>query len=244
MPKHLQIETIETSIAILKSIALKGNSTLDSIALDISEEKEETKAYLNILEEAGFIRKINSESYRLDYAALKFADYTLHSLPAANISYKICQHIVQTTNLNASVGILRDRELMCLNQKDVEKGRSFRFLPTLDLPLHATSLGCVLSWSQDKSECIKILKKSFKESNLQDESQKIFDEVDDSMEKYGIYWNTRNKEYKFSAAIQLTLEGEKAAIAVFSREKKWRITKIKSLLDECKEIALTEETPI
>jgi DNA-binding IclR family transcriptional regulator len=238
MPQDQSIQSLDRGLAILRYLAEHQNVTASQVGKALDIHQSSASRLLNSLLKAGFVKKPHYHKFILDYGALEFAGLAMNSLPAVQASYKVCNHIANQTGLNVSVGILRNDSLLYLTQNDLDCDLGLRFLSNKKMPLHQSSLGCVLSWALGKNKGRTLLKKSFILCHEDNQSQELFDSIDSSMQKHNLFWFAKQKGSLFNAAIPITLDGEQAAIAIYSRTKKSTIAMVQQILQQCRDILL------
>jgi DNA-binding IclR family transcriptional regulator len=233
MTQDSSIQSLDRGLAILRLIADKRCVTASYVSSKLGIHQSSGSRLLNSLLKAGFVKKPNFHSFSLDYGALEFAGLALNSLPGVQVAYKCCDYISQETKLNVSIGILRDNKILYLTHNDIERGSGLKILSDKQMALHKSSLGCVIAWSLGQKKGLKLLKQSYEFASEKDESQKLLQEVSDSMEKDRLFWFTAQEGVKFNAAVPFDLDGEKAAVAVYSRKRIEKKNKVHAILMDC-----------
>lgn len=241
MTQDQSIQSLDRGLAIMRYIAAKGSVTASEVAIAIGVHQSSASRLLSSLLKAGFVKKPTFHSFSLDYGSLEFAGLSLNSLPAVQSSYKLCNAITNQTGLNVAVGMLRNNKVLYLTQNDIEMGHGLRFLSSTDIPLHRSSLGGVMSWALGKRSGLALLKKSYADCSEQDGSKALYQSIQESMDRSDLFWFTEQEGVKFNASIPLKLDGELAAVAVYSRTKDVSIVKVQKILHECRDILLSEQ---
>lgn len=238
MKKEQTIQSLDRGLAVLQLLAEQKKMTATAIAGELGIHQSSASRLLASLEKSGFVCKPDFHSFSLDYGTLIFAGKALHCFPAIEGCAEICNRISKENNLNASVAILRDENLLYLTR--VNSDSSLILIDNSDFPIHQSSLGMAIISEFPEKDALTILNNSLdqrrKMSNSETKAERVNEAavllkmIQTNINQNGFLFLTDKKPNLFNAAMTFTLGSEKASLAVFSESKRIGISSAEIIL--------------
>lgn len=225
-------QTLDRGLEILKILGERDHLSASQIAEKLGIHQSNVSRMLSSLVKAGFVKKPSFHQFSLDYGILDFAGIALNKLAGSRAARKVCSILSEKSGNNVSVGMLREESLFYLSQMDLDKSAEISFASETSQIFHKSSLGSVMAWGQGKELGVKMLKKSLELCREKNAAEEVWETIDNSLSRYGVYSLEGQPEVEFNIATPMTLDGEPAALAMFSRNRKASFEEITDLLLE------------
>ena len=110
--------------------------------------------------------------------------------------------------------------MLYLTQVDSGYDATLRLINDSDFPVHKSSQGMVLCHKQGKREALRILKASIHMAeDTAARAATIYKNTDRNLKANGFLYLPHQPRNKFNSALPFSLDGEDAALAIYSRAK-------------------------
>lgn len=208
--------------------------TASGLARELGLNQSSVSRLLQSLIQAGFVYKPSFQQFKLSYGVLTFAGIALEHFPLVSIGAKCCNSIHDQYGCGVTVGLIHEEHLLYMAHIADHTDSQLRVVNGLDFPLHMSSLGLLLSYIQGKEYFFRVISNSLK---LVQTEKKTVDElyqfVHDSVknDKCLFLSSDIGRYNKFNAAIPFEYDGQLAALAIFSQEKSFSVSKCRKILE-------------
>jgi DNA-binding IclR family transcriptional regulator len=216
-------------MAVLQLLAENGNMTASAIAEAIGIHQSSASRLLKSLVDSGFVYKPDFHSFALDYGVILFAGQTLESFPIVQRSTVVCNKLSKKYDFSSTVAVLFQDRVVYLTRcaKD-----NFRLVDNNSFPLYCSSVGRLLAYQQGRARMIEIVNKSIEKNNVDESAEAIYDEVDESVKKYGFLYMPNKYLNKLNCAMCFKFDKREACLAIFSEVREATAEEISPILIE------------
>ncbi len=237
-------QSFNRGIVIMKLLAKNGSMTASGLARELGLNQSSVSRLLQSLIQAGFVYKPSFQQFKLSYGILTFAGIALEHFPLVSIGSKCCNSIHDQYGCGVTVGVIHEEHLLYMAHIADHTDSQLRVVNGLDFPLHMSSLGLLLSYIKGKKYFFRVISNSLKLVETGKSVDELYKFVHDAVKNDKCLCLPSNigRYNKFNAAIPFEYDGQLAALAIFSQEKSFSISKCRKVLEHGLEIIEVNNT--
>lgn len=146
MNKNDIIQSVDTALDVLMTVAQKPDATLSDLARTLGETKPRVLRMLRTLEHKGFIRRTELGRYRLGHATIVLSTAATTQVDLVRIASPILEEIGIKVNETIQLRIIDNSEALCIAKFEPSRDLRVQALIGRRRPLYAGSSKVLLAY--------------------------------------------------------------------------------------------------
>lgn len=140
------IQSVDTAITVLMTVAQKPDIRLSDIARSLDETKPRILRMLRTLEHRGLVRKVPTGGYRLGNTVIVLSTAAATQIDLVRIASPVLENVGQKVNETVQLRIIDNTEALCIAKFEPSRDLRAQALIGRRRPLHAGSSKVLLAF--------------------------------------------------------------------------------------------------